>query len=78
MTDDIPPSVTKKFGSTDAKPRIVSVYDPRVGWRDGAKDSILTYGTVEELVSAGVTLADVKWKSQHHQISLLRITLPHG
>lgn len=74
--DNIPQSVAAKFGSPNARPRVLRTYDPHAGWMDRTSKAFLTLEVAAELKAAGITLVVAKWKRQLHQISLLHLELP--
>jgi hypothetical protein len=71
----VPDSVTSygvgKFGSSEARPKIVGVYAGAGGWRP-AEGSRLTKGTAAQLRAEGVTMVRVRWRFRTHEILLRR------
>ncbi len=64
---------TRKFGSGNARPRIVSVYRGAGGWRPPeVPGQRLARGTALELRDAGYTMVRVRWHFRTHEIILRR------
>ena len=73
MSDSIPDIVSEKFGNPAARPKVVRVYNPTSGWIEHSKNALLTTALVSTLRASGITLVEVRWRMQRHQISLLRL-----
>lgn len=71
----MPNSVTSygigKFGSPEARPRIVGVYAGAGGWKPSA-GTRLTKGTATQLRAEGITMVRVRWRFRTHEILLRR------
>ncbi len=74
----VPPIVIARFGHPRAKPRVVSVYDPKQGWTDDYRRRVVTWELVEELRANGFTLVEAKWRRNIRQLNLFLIPVPGG
>jgi hypothetical protein len=71
-----PSAIAERFGSSKARPKVVQVYNPRVGWSALAKRVPLTEELMAELRASGATMVDARWRSHRHRIPLLDLSLP--
>jgi hypothetical protein len=71
-----PLAIVARFGSPKARPKVVQVYNPRVGWSALAKRVLLTEDLMAELRASGATMVDARWRSHRHRIALLDLNLP--
>ena len=76
LLNSVPPIVIARFGHRRAKPRVVSVYDPKQGWTDDHRRRVVTWQLVEELRAAGFTLVEAKWRRTMRQLNLFLIPDP--
>lgn len=62
----MPNTVTRygqqKFGSENARPKIVGVYRGAGGWQLPAEPVRLTRGSAQQLRADGVTMVRVRWR----------------
>ena len=65
-----PVAIAERFGSPRARPKVVQVYNPRIGWSALAKRVPLTEGLMSELRSSGATMVDARWRSHRHRVAL--------
>jgi hypothetical protein len=66
-----PEAIAERFGSAKARPKVVQVYNPRIGWSALAKRVPLTEDLMAQLRSSGATMVDARWRSHRHRIALL-------
>ena len=71
MPNRVTPYGAVKFGSREARPRIVGVYAGAGGWIE-VSGSRLTRGTAQKLRTEGVTMVRVRWWFRTHEILLRR------
>lgn len=69
-----PPAVTERFGNPKARPKVVQVYNPRIGWSALAKRVPLTDELMSQLLTSGATMVDARWRSHRHRIALLDVS----
>ncbi|PRY64621.1 hypothetical protein B0I08_1125 [Glaciihabitans tibetensis] len=74
----VPPAITERFGNPKARPKVVQVYNPRIGWSALEKRVPLTQELVSELRASGATMVDARWRSHRHRIALLQLNLAPG
>lgn len=75
VNDSIPESIAKRFGDSDARPRVLYEYDIHVGWTTGKRE-ILTHNLVADLLDRGVTAVQAQWRQQKKLIALSQIDTP--
>jgi hypothetical protein len=71
-----PAAILERFGSPKARPKVVQVYNPRIGWSALAKRVPLTEDLMTELRTSGATMVDARWRSHRHRIALLDLNQP--
>jgi hypothetical protein len=71
-----PLSIVARFGNPKARPKVVQVYNPRIGWSALAKRIPLTEDFMAELRTSGATMVDARWRSHRHRIALEGPSLP--
>jgi len=76
LLNSVPPVVIARFGHPRAKPRVLSVYDPKQGWTDDYRRRVVTWELVEELRGNGFTLVEAKWRRTMRQLNLFLIPVP--
>lgn len=69
-----PLAITERFGSPKARPKVVQVYNPRIGWSALAKRVPLTEELMSQLLTSGATMVDARWRSHRHRIALLDVS----
>lgn len=70
----VPVQVTERFGSPDALPRIVQVYDPRRGWIADHGKEVLTTELVGYLKTSGFTQVEARWRRKVVRVNLLAVS----
>lgn len=70
----MPDTVTRygqlKFGSKNARPKIVGVYRGEGGWQRPDRPWRLAKGSAEQLRAAGVTIVRVRWRLRTREVFL--------
>jgi hypothetical protein len=70
MPDTVTRYGHRKFGSANAKPKIIGVYRGAGGWQLPPVTERLTRTTAEQLRSGGVTMVRVRWRFRTIEVTL--------
>lgn len=70
VVDEVPPRITRFFGNAKARPRVKRVYDAASGWEPVGGSPVITWATIDALLSQGRTSVEIRWRFTTYVVSI--------